>query len=495
MALRSTARRVLGRVLFLGMFLSPVIPAQEWPQFRGPGAKGVALSRNLPDELGPATGVVWKTALPAGHSSPIISGDRIFVTAGEGGTRTDLAPGRMIDSGGKLVTISLDRNTGKILWRREAPRPRIEKYQPANTPASPTPVTDGKSVWVFFGDFGLISYSVDGEERWRLPLGPFNNPNGHGSSPVVDGDLVFVVCDQDTDSFVLAVDKNTGAVRWRVERPEVTRSYATPGVVPLANGARELIVPGAYQLTSYDAATGKKLWWIHGLSWQPKSAPVFENGVVYAHWWESGGEAESPTETPEFGEMLVRLDTNKDRRLSHAELGAEPRLQRGMSDVDLDADGVLDERDWNYHRAKRAARNALLAVRPGGRGEVSASHVLWRIQKFLPNTPSPLLYEGLIYLIKDGGILTAVDSRDGAVVKQGRLPDAIDTYYSSPVAGDGKIYLVSKAGKATVVRAGRDWAVLATRDFEDEVHATPAIAGDSIYVRTRGALYRLKKPD
>src|SRR5262249_51499407 len=156
-------------------------------------------------------------------SSPILVGSRIFVTAYEGP---------------KLLTICLDRATGTIQWRREAPRPRTEGMQPTNSPASPTPASDGTMVYVFFGDFRMSAYGMDGEERWKLPLGPFNNANGHGSSPIVVDDLVYLICDQDTDSYLLAVEKTTGKVHWKVDRPEVTRGYATPVVYQPKNGPR-----------------------------------------------------------------------------------------------------------------------------------------------------------------------------------------------------------------------------------------------------------------
>jgi outer membrane protein assembly factor BamB len=155
--------------------------AADWPQFRGPNGAGVADDSALPTEFSPQKNVAWKTSVPPGHSSPILTKTRIFLTAYENG---------------KLLTLCLDRATGKILWRREAPRPRIEEAQPTNSPASPSPVTDGENVYVFFGDFGLISYSADGKERWNLPLGPFNNQNGHGSSPILAGKMVILICDR-----------------------------------------------------------------------------------------------------------------------------------------------------------------------------------------------------------------------------------------------------------------------------------------------------------
>jgi outer membrane protein assembly factor BamB len=461
----------------------------DWPRFRGPNASGVAEARRLPVKFGPKTAVEWKTELPPGHSSPVIAGDRIFLTAAEGGKRADAGREKVVDSGGRLLTICLDRRTGRILWRREAPRPRLERYQPVNSPASPTPVIDAGNVYVFFGDFGLISYTAEGQERWRMALGPFNNVNGHGSSPIVHGQNVILLCDQDTGSYLLAVDKDSGKTAWKVERPEATRSYTTPAIFTPRSGPAELIIPGAYQLASYDAATGKKLWWVRGMSWQPKSTPIVDGEMIYAHWWEYGGEAETATETPGWTETLAKFDANRDGKLTEGEFAPEPRIQKGFYMIDLDGDGFVDERDWNFYRARRESRNKLIAVKHGGRGDLTETNVVWSMQKFLPNVPTPLLYDGVLYIVKDGGIVSSLNPRTGEILKQGRLSGALETYYSSPVGADGKVYMLSQQGKAVVLKAGGQWEILAVNDLEEECYATPAIADNGIYLRTVSALY------
>lgn len=477
------------RMIFrMATMTAALAAAADWPMFRGVNGSGVADVATAPVEFGPTKSVVWKTTLPFGHSSPVITGDLIFLTGAEGGERVDAGyGGKVRDTGGKLFTLCLDRKSGKILWRREAPRPRIEHYQATNSPASPSAATDGKNVFVFFADYGILSYTKDGAERWRTPLGPFINVNGHGSSPIVAGDLIILVCDQDAGSFLVALDKNTGRERWRVDRPEVTRSYVTPAVFTPKNGRAELIVPGAYQVTSYDAATGEKLWWVRGFSWQPKSLPVIDGEMIYAHGWEGSGEAETPTETPAWVEALQLYDANKDGWIGEEEI--DPKMRKTFYQLDLNRNGQLVEKEWEFYRAKRAARNTLVAIRHGGRGDVTGTAVAWRMQKFLPNVPSPLLYNGVMYLIKDGGILSSIDPKTGQILRQARLAGALDTYYSSPVAAAGHVYLFSQNGVATVVRAGGQWEPVATIDMEEPVFATPAFAGDRMYVRTRGALY------
>ena len=473
---------------FAALFAATAFSA-DWMQFRGPNGSGVGDATRLPSEFGPEKNVVWKTAVASGHSSPVIAGDLIFLTAAEGVHEVEATNKKVIDQGGKLYTLAIRRGSGKIIWRREAPRARHEQYQPTNSPASPSPVTDGEAVYVFFGDYGLLAYSNDGTERWRLPLGPFNNMNGHGSSPILYRDLLILVCDQDTDSYLLAVDKKTGKVRWKTPRPDAIRSYVTPAVFEPKNGPAELIVPGSFQVTSYYAGTGEKAWWVRGFSWQPKSLPLIDGDTIYVHSWESGGEAESPTETPTFAETLAKHDQNHDGKLSADELAGEPRLQRQFRDLDLNDDGLIDERDWNFYRARKSARNRLLAIRHGGSGDVTNTNVIWDMQKFLPNAPSPLIYQGILYMVKDGGILTALDPKTGKILKQGRLAGALGTYYSSPVGAAGKVFVLSQEGKLTVLKAGADWEILAVNNLDDDAYATPAIVDNKLYVRTRGMLY------
>jgi outer membrane protein assembly factor BamB len=459
------------------LLLAVALQAADWTQFRGPNGSGISASKNLPERFDSQRNLLWKTPLPAGHSSPVFTDDRIFITAFEGKT---------------LLTICLDRATGKILWRRQAPREREESFQPTNSPASPSPVTDGSNVYVFFGDFGLLSYGPDGNERWRLPLGPFNNANGHGSSPILaDGKLV-LICDQDTDSFLLAVDPSSGRVLWKTMRPEYTRGYATPAVyrpkpVQGKPGPVELIVPGSFEVASYALETGEKLWWVRGLAWQLKSVPLIDRDRIFVSGWEIGGDEERRGKVPEFAKALADFDSDHDGKLSRRELPANYSGQ-WWADNDLDHNGLIDEREWKFYQTRDAAENCLVAIRAGGHGDVTKSHVLWRYRKALPNTSSPLLYQGVLYLIRDG-IFTSLNPETGDVHKQARLSGALGTYWSSPVAADGRIFLASEEGKVVVVRADAEWEILAVNNLDEDIFATPAILDGRIYVRTRVALY------
>lgn len=451
------------------------VAGADWPQYRGVNALGVTDDKNLPVEMGPDKNVVWKTAVPPGHSSPILVGPRIFLTA------VDLEA---------LFTIAIDRATGRQLWKREAPRPRKESFQKTNSAASGTPASDGKIVVSFFGDFGLLAYTVDGKPLWQHPLGPFNNQNGHGSSPVIIDDMVLLICDQDTDSYYLALDKNTGKVRYKVERPETTRGYATPSVWRPKNGPAELIVPGAYITTAYELKTGRKLWWAGGMAWQLKGAPVVIGDRMYLNSWESGGDMETPPAVDDWHVVAGKYDRDGDGKLNVEEAaGVGMKNAQAVANYDLDKDNFIDERDWAFLKLHRQAQNSVMSIQLGGRGDVTNTHVRWRYRKSLPNCSTPLVYQNVLWMVKDGGVLTTLNPETGEVLKQGRIPGALEPYWASPVGADGKVYMVSQAGKLSVMKAQGDWEVLKVNDLDDEVFATPAIGDNRLYVRTRTTLY------
>ena len=454
------------------LLIQIAVAAADWSQFRGPNGAGVSPSKDLPVHFDAQRNMVWTTALPSGHSSPVFTGEHVFVTGFEGKT---------------LLTICLDRASGKVRWRRVAPRDREEVFQEINGPASPSPVTDGTNVYVFFGDFGLLSYGPDGHERWRLPLGPFNNVNGHGSSPILAGGKLVLICDQDTGSYLLAVDPGNGRVLWKTMRPEYTRGYATPAVYRPPVGPAELIVPGSFEVASYAVETGEKLWWVRGMAWQLKSVPLIDRERIFVSGWEVGGDQARRGKIPEFAGMLTEYDKDHDGKLSRSE--APPHnASDWFDDTDLNHDGYIDEREWQFYQARNEADNGLVAIRAGGRGDITNTHVLWRYRKALPNTSSPLLYEGVIYLVRDG-IFTSLNPESGEAYKQARLTGALGRYWSSPVAADGKIFVAGEDGKVVVLRAAPQWEILAVNDLREDIFATPAIVDGRIYVRTRAALY------
>ena len=471
------------------LFVSPLVVAagDEWSQFRGPNGTGVSDTKGLPTEFGPNKNVIWKTELPPGHSSPVLTRDRIFVTAHDKD---------------KLFVIALDRQTGKILWQREVPRAHSGRLQNVNGPASPSPVTDGTNVYVFFQDFGLLSYDAAGKERWKLPLGPFNMFYGFGASPILVDDKIILPVDQDNPtSYLIAVDKNTGKLRWKVDRPVVISGYSTPIVYQPKQGAKQIIIPESFQLSAYSVADGKRVWWVRGLACEMKSIASHDNEYLYINGW--GFPQNQPGKqvpTISFEEGLAAYDKDKDHMITKAEISGaggttqmDKLLVAAFEAFDMNRDEKLNDKDWEVFRAMMASENGLLAIKMGGQGDQTANAIRWRYTKPVPQVPSTLLYQNVLYMINDSGILISFDPITGNVIKQGRLHGAIDKYFSSPVAADDKVFLIGQGGQVSVLKAAGDWQVLAVNELDDECYATPAIADGRIYIRTRSALYAFGK--
>ena len=446
-----------------------------WNRFRGPNGTGIASGGGYPAEIGPDAGVLWKREFPAGFSSPVLAGDRLFLTGVE-------------DE--RLFTYAVDRASGETLWRREAPRPRRTKFLVINHPAAASAAVDADSVVVFFDEFGLLAYDHDGEERWRLPLGPFDNVYGMGASPILVGDVVVQACDQATDSFVLGVSKADGRVLWRQARPDATSGHCTPVVHATPAGRREVVLPGSLLLDAYDAETGERVWWVRGLPSEMKSVPVLLGDTLWTHGFASPlNNKGQQVFLPAFERALEEHDANDDGRIDAEEI-PHPEVQRLFVFFDPDGDGSLDGAEWKSLRANLEAVNSAMAIRLGGRGDLTETNVLWRAYRDIPQLPSPLVYASTYYMLGDqGGLLTLLDPDTGERIEKGRLANGIDAYYASPVAADGKVYLLSEAGLLNVLDVERRFEPLHTADFGERCYATPALEGGRIWLRTEGHLY------
>ena len=446
--------------------------ADDWPRFRGPNGSGISDSTELPVEFGPQKNLLWKVKVPFGRSSPIVTGDRVFLTASEGNN---------------LITMCLERNTGRIMWQRKIVRERAAEIYKANDPASPTPVTDGTNVYAFFADLGLVSYGPDGNERWRVPLGPFHSFYGVANSPILVGDAVIQLVDARTDPILTAVHSGTGRTLWTVKRPTTVEGFSTPVVHTPEGGAPEILVLGSHRLDAYSVENGETLWTASGLGYLPKGVPVVGRGFVVV----STQGSEQPSAWP-YSEVLQNHDANHDGRVAREEVPTDWDDFFGY--VDANTDGFIDEGEFNFIRMARGGGGygfAAVSLRGGDRQ--TERKILWRYQKTYPDVPSPILYRDILYSVKNGGIIVAMNPVTGEVLKAGRTKEAMEKYFSSPVAADGKIVMVSESGKVTVLKAGRDWEVLAVNDLGEECWATPAIASGSLYIRTRNTLYCFRK--
>jgi outer membrane protein assembly factor BamB len=446
-----------------------------WPQFRGPGGLAVADSY-APIHFNASSNVFWKTDLPAGNSSPCIWEDHIFLTAFENA---------------QLETICLDRKDGHILWRRTAP---VEKFEPTHrlgSPATPTPACDDKSVYVYFGSFGLLAYDHAGKEQWRRPLPTPVVEFGNSASPILANGRLIQVCDQDDGSYLLAVDAATGKTLWKIDRPEFRRSFATP-LLWRHGDIQELVVPGSIWLNSYNLSDGSERWTYSGTSRVACSSPAAGDDLLFNASWNVGGDADSRITMPPFDEMARENDKDHDGRLTINELPAGPVRER-FSQMDINKDNVVTRAEWEMMRDMFAkAGNAVLAIRAGGKGDVTGTHLAWKSTRSLPYVSSPLFYQGRLYTFKNGGLASCYEARTGKVLYQDERMGAAGDYYSSAIAAGENIYIASEKGIVTVLRAGDTFEVRARNDLKEEIRATPAVVEGGLYLRTSRRVYAFR---
>jgi outer membrane protein assembly factor BamB len=423
------------------------VSAADWPQWRGPHGTGVSDDRNLPVRWSATDNVAWRADLGGvGVSSPVIIGDRVFVTSqvGTGTSRTGprLAQGAAADAQGErsigtaragapadaaspvFLVEAFDRVSGRRLWQHRlaaaAPMPTVHDK---HNMASPSPVTDGTHVYAWFSTGQIVALDMQGQLVWQRHLGreiaPFDINWGHSSSPTLFGDTLILLCDHEPASYLLAIDVRTGRDRWKVDRGRGRQSYSTPFVVTTAAGP-ELIVNSNERVDAYDPRTGAPLWHVGGQNQFPIPSPAFSDGVLY--------------------------------------------LSRGY-------------RSGPY-----------MAVRAGGRGDVNNSHVVWQAPTGAPYISSLVYSGGLVYMASDVGGVTVIDATSGQRVWQQRIEGI---FSASPVAGDGKVYFVSETGAVVVIGGGRQPEVLARNEMGERLIASPAIAGGQIFLRSDDRLFAI----
>ena len=427
----------------------PAPPKGSWPSFRGPNASGVADGQELPDGWNAKTGenILWRTPIPGlAHSSPIVWGDRVFVTTaissrpnatfkpglyGDGDASDDSSPHQW-------ALYAIDKRTGKIVWDRVAfsGAPRNKRHI-KSTYASASPATDGRIVVAWFGSQGVHAYDANGTPLWqvdlgRVDMGAYDAPAyewGPASSPIVWNDLVLLQCDTQADSFLLALDAATGKTVWKTDRQEIP-SWGTPTVITTAAGD-ELVTNASNYIRGYDPRTGKELWRLGGSSKITAPTPFEANGIIVV---ASGRGPERPI-------FAVRSGARGDLTLP---------------------------KDQTSSRAIAWSRT--------GRGSYM---------------PTPLVYDGILYVLANNGVLDAYDLQTGQEIYRQRLEPIGSGFSASPVAADGRIYLSSEDGEIIVMAAGREFKRIGVNSMGDLVMATPALSEGVMYVRSASALFAI----
>jgi len=446
--------------------------APDWSRFRGPNGTGIVPDAGYPTEFGPDKSLKWRSAVRPGKSSPVLSSRHVFLTAYDEGA---------------LYTQCFDRATGRLLWERKEAPARHEDAHVLSEPAAATPVTDGENVYVFFRDFGVLSYDAAGAIRWKKPMGPFANRMGAVASPIIAGTSLVLVLDQFEGSKIVALSLATGAVQWEVARQEID-AWSTPALYAPAGQPAQIVTAGGGLFGGHSVASGARLWTHPGMAPAMVASPVVIGDTVvgFGYGYDS---------TPPFADALTKNDKDGDGRLSIAECGTSA-WWIGIAKYFGNRDGFIVESEWLAAHAAVEAPSSLVAVSlvKGADGTINARE-LWRyVKSFVAVVPSPLVLDGLVYTIKNGGILTVLRADTGEVVKMGRVGSAPASYSASPVATGGRIYFANEDGILSVVRAGKDWEAIASNDLGEPLFATPALADGRIYVRGQKSLFSFGAP-
>lgn len=421
----------------------------SWPSFRGPNASGIVDGQNLPDEWSVKTGqnILWRTPIPGlAHSSPVVWGNRIFVTTAlSSDPKATFRPGLYGDgdaskdrSTHRWIIYALDKRSGKVLWEQTAYQGEpLEKRHIKATYANSTPATDGRIVVAWFGSQGVHAYDVNGRFLWkvdlgRIDVGAYDIPTfewGPASSPIIWKDLVILQCDTQQDSFIIALNANTGQTVWKTDRDEIP-SWGTPTVVTTAK-SEELVANASNFIRGYDPRTGKELWRLGKSSKITAPTPIFAD------------------------DMLVVVS------------GRGP--ERPIFVVKAGARGDLTLPD----------------------GKTSSDTVVWSRTGRGSYMPTPLIYHGILYVLSNNGTFDAYNLKTGAELYRQRLPVIGSGFSASPVASDGKIYLSNEDGEIMVVSAGEKFAHVATNSMGELLMATPALSEGVMYVRSSASLFAI----
>ena len=411
-------------------------------------------------------------------SSPVVWSDRIFLTAFDAG---------------QLEVHCYARKDGRQLWKRAVPVTKLEEFHSTEgSPAASSCATDGQRVVSYFGSYGLVCHDFAGKELWRhpLPLAETTGGFGTGGSPTLAGGLVLLNRDLMKGCSLLAVNLKTGKRAWETSRPDVTQSYGS-AMVWKHDGLEEIVMSGSLKLKAYDAKTGAERWSLAGMPSFTCTTPVAGDGLLFFAGWAPGkGDSPGPT----FEQTAANFDKNKDGAITPDEVKGTP-LESFFRAQDVNGDGKLTASDDESMKAMFSkGENVLVAVLPGGKGALDQGSIAWKQTRGLPYVPSPLYYQGRVYIVKDGGMVSSYDAKTGAIAYQQERLNALGNYYASPVAADGRIIVASLDGKVTVFAAGGDTPkILHQVDFKERIAATPAPVENQIYIRTPTALYAFGK--
>lgn len=496
----------MASVYTLTVFCCSMVLASDWNQFRGPNGSGVDIASNPPIHLD-AKKTAWKTALPNGHSSPVIAGHLIVVTA---------------QSGKEIETIALDAKNGKVQWRKTAPASELEKVHEANTRASSTPASDGERIYVYFGSFGLLCYELDGTLLWKKPLPTPKSLYGISTSPILFENKVILILDDDrnlpesqlSQSRALAFDQSNGKILWETPRPYNRSSWSTP-MIWKKDQETDLVVMGNGRIYGYDPNSGQEKWFFNGFTRETIAVPIAGDGKLFASASMRGGGGDLKLDPEPFWNAALYFDTNGDQQVSKDEISrhftiplrpelpiehpgfgiplpdkpaARKKRQIQFFDWrDKNKDGLWTKKEFIADMKVGSGRPLLAAILPGGNGDITQTHRAWELRRGIPEIPSPVYHNKRIYLVRAGGLLSCVNTETGELIYRERL-NASGQYAASPIVANGNLYCTSQQGVITVIKLGDTFEIKSQSDLDATINATPALDKNTLYVRTLDAM-------
>ena len=477
---------------FFLLAMAPTAVQADWPQFRGANSAGRYEGPAMSLDFGPGHHERWHLDVPPGHSSPIIVGDRIYLT---GFDRKQ----------GTLLLLSIDRENGQVLWQREFRTAEFEKGHPSFNPASSTPVADDDLVVAYFGSHGLVACSRDGEVLWENKMPLPKSYAGNATSPTLVGNLVYLYRANYVDHFLLALDKRTGKEVWRVKQEEPFDAELACTACPIVAG-NQLIVHSARSVQSYDLQSGELIWGVKCAT-TATSTPIVVGGEVIVAAWNKMGEPSLRPPFPSFEQLIEERDANEDQALQvrewpklwifHRPEGIEAP-QNGATVqfkfADRNRNGSVTESEWETSVKELNAyrdtykTHGMIAIPLKSQGWLEASDVRVLETKSIPEVPSPISDGRLLYFIKNGGVLSCLDLPTGKRVYRDRTSGR-GTHYASPVIAGQHLLTTSGDGVISVIELGPEFNLVSSHEMKDSVYATPALHDGVLYVRTHSRLY------
>lgn len=477
-------------LVYLSLFVSAT--AEEWPQFRGTNSAGVSVGAPPPVEFGPGKNELWATPLASGHSSPCIVGDSVYLTTYDTEHK-------------QLAVVRINREDGSIVWSRPIKTEKIETGHPSFNPASSTPAGDGERVVAYFGSYGLICFDVSGNQLWEIKMPLAKSYAGNATSPAIVGDKVILYRGNNVGHFLLAVDKRTGEELWKAPQSEKFSSNMACTATPVIAGS-QVIIHGIRTVRSFDIESGGQLWTSNCFTTGTSTPVIVGDEVLVATWNQTGESALVPAHPP-FDTFVSENDKNDDGKIEKSEFPRLMRFHRSegteapqngwpvrFRDVDKDRDGTVSPDEWQKlrddaeERRSKMVLHGLVAISLDSKGEVTEAQVRTLEKQGIPEVPSPVAHEGLIYFVKNGGIVTCIEIESGKKFYK-RRTGAKGTHYASPIIAGGRLYSTGGDGTISVMTVGKRPKILAKNKMGERTYATPAVVDGVIYVRTHNHLY------